>query len=627
MTTQRKRILSSLMKGNKLKYLGAIGAMIAGTGVGFIPPLMLAGTIDALASAANQQMDAAIDLPGPVGTWFTAQGGIPYLLNHLWIIAAILIVLYIVGSLFQYLRGRWTAQASEQFAKSLRDRLYSHLQRLSYAYHVKAQTGDLIQRCTSDVDTIRKFLSAELVEIFRAVAMVAISLVVLLNINVRMTLYSMVLVPPLFLFAFGFFNMVRKYFKLADEAEGKMSAVLQENLTGVRVVRAFGRAQFEDDKFDATNEDYYRKSMKLVRLLSIYWSGSDCMSLLQTCLTVVCGVFIVVTAPEQLTLGQMVIFVSYVSMLLWPIRQLGRILSDLGKAMVSFGRISEILETEPEKDQTGAQDYPIDRDIEFRHVGFAYDDNHEILKDINLTVKQGQTVALLGATGSGKSTLMHLLQHLYNVTHGEILIGGVNINNIRKEHLRSRVGLVLQEPFLYSRSVRNNIGIARKHFTDDMVFSAAQVANAHDFINGFDKGYDTMVGERGVTLSGGQKQRIAIARTLLKKNDILIFDDSLSAVDTETDRAIREALQVERAEGTRHATTFIISHRLTTLAEADVIAVMQQGEIVQLGSHEQLVHEDGLYKRIYQIQSTLADEMKDKNGAKEAPAHAVLRRA
>jgi len=318
-----------------------------------------------------------------------------------------------------------------------------------------------------------------------------------------------------------------------------------------------------------------------------------------------------------------VIFISYISMLLWPIRELGRLLSDLGKAMVSFGRVSEILEAEPEQDASEAMDYPLDRDIEFRHVGFAYDEGHDILKDINLTVKQGQTVALLGATGSGKSTMMHLLQRLYDVSCGEILIGGININQIRKEYLRSHVGLVLQEPFLYSRNMRNNIGIARRDCTDDMVVSAAQVACAHEFIQGFENGYDTMIGERGVTLSGGQKQRVAIARTLLKQNDILIFDDSLSAVDTETDRAIREALNQARTDGSRHATTFIISHRLTTLAESDVIAVIQHGRIVQLGSHEQLIAQEGLYRRIYQIQAALEDEMKDETILKEADACAI----
>lgn len=623
MTNQRRKSLSMLMKGNILKYVGAIAAMVVSVVVGFVSPLMLAGTVDALVNATAQNVGAAVTLPAPLGAWFTARGGIPYLLNHLWVVAAALVALYAVGACFQYLRGRWTAQASERFTQTLREKLYSHLQHLSYEYHVKSQTGDLIQRCTSDVDTIRGFLSSQLVEIFRSVAMVAIAMVVLLRINVRMTLYSMVLVPVLFGSALVFFRQVRKTFKLADEAEGKLGAVLQENLTGVRVVRAFGRERFEDEKFRAANDDYYRKSTRVLHLMAAYWSGSDALSMLQTGIAVVCGVVTVVTMPEQLSLGEMVVFVSYISMLLWPIRELGRLLSDLGKAMVSFGRVSEILETEPEADTPEAGDYPLDRDIEFRHVGFAYEEGRDVLCDIDLTVKQGQTIALLGATGSGKSTLMHLLQRLYDATSGEILIGGVNINRIRKAHLRAHIGLVLQEPFLYSRTLRDNIGIARAGSTPAMVEAAAKTACAHDFIQEFEKGYDTLVGERGVTLSGGQKQRVAIARTLLRQNDILIFDDSLSAVDTETDRAIREALRQERSEGERHATTFIISHRLTTLAEADAIAVIQHGKISQLGTHEQLVAQEGLYRRIYLIQAALEDEVNGEPNAERVNAFAI----
>ena len=611
------------MKGNILRYIGAVAAMVMSVLIGFVAPLMLAGTIDALVNAASGNTAAAVTLPGPVGAWFMARGGIPYLLSHLWIVAAALIVLHTVGGGFQYLRGRWTAQASERFCQTLRERLYGHLQRLSYEYHVKAQTGDLVQRCTSDVDTIRGFLATQLVEIFRSVAMVTVALTVLLSINVRMTLYSMILVPPLFLFAFTFFNQVRKSFQKADEAEGKLSAVLQENLTGVRVVRAFGRAKFEEEKFQAANDDYYHKSSRLLKLLSVYWSGSDAMSMIQTGVAVVCGVVLVVTSPGELTIGQMVVFVSYISMLLWPIRELGRLLSDLGKAMVSFGRVSEILEASPETDEPDAGEYPLDRVIEFKHVGFAYEEGHEILRDISLTVQPGQTVALLGATGSGKSTLMHLLQRLYDTTRGEILVGGVDIKRIRKGYLRARIGLVLQEPFLYSRSLKGNIGIARAQCSEEDVVTAAQAACAHEFIQGFEQGYETMVGERGVTLSGGQKQRVAIARTLLKQNDILIFDDSLSAVDTETDRAIREALRQERADGRRHATTFIISHRLTTLAEADVIAVLQHGEIAELGSHRQLIAREGLYRRIYQRQAALEDEMKDGQNPEGMNARAV----
>jgi len=611
MQTTKQSILRDITRGNRMKFLMSILAMGAGVLFSLVMPLMLSGTIDALVSAADGKLDAPVDLPAQLGAWFNARGGVSYLLSHLWIIAVILMVCYAAGSLFNYLRGRWSAFASENIAQKLRDRLYSHLQNLSYEYHVQAQTGDLIQRCTSDVDTVRRFLSAQLTEIFRTVFMVAIAVTVMLSINTQMTLYSMILVPPLFLFAWLFFQWVQRFFKVADEAEGKMSSVLQENLTGVRVVRAFGRQKYEADKFSQANNDLYKKSIKLINLLAVYWSGSDLLALFQGAATLIIGVVVVVTYPGKLTIGEMTVFVSYTGMLLWPIRQLGRILSDLGKAMVSFGRASEILLTQPEQEDPDSLRPPLDQDIEFDHVGYEHEANTPVLKDVNFTVKQGQTVAILGATGSGKSTLMNLLQRLYDVKQGEIRIGGVNLNRISKSYLRSRVGLVLQEPFLYSRSVKDNIGIAKRDPSLEMVRAVARTASADDFINHFEKGYDTMVGERGVTLSGGQKQRVAIARTLLKDNDILIFDDSLSAVDTETDRAIREALKEARGELAKSATTFIISHRLTTLAEADVIVVLQNGMVTQLGSHEELVKQEGLYKRIYQIQAALEEELAD----------------
>lgn len=598
-------------RGNRMKFLLSVLAMGIGVCFSLVMPLMLSGTIDALVSAAAGKTAAAVTLPGPLGAWFNARGGVAYLLTHLWIITIILIVCYASGSLFQYLRGRFSALASENVAMRLRDKLYGHLQVLPYEYHVQAQTGDLIQRCTSDVDTIRRFLSSQLTEIFRTVFMVAIAVAVMLSINPRMTLFSMILVPPLFLFAWLFFQWVQKYFKISDEAEGKMSAVLQENLTGVRVVRAFGRQKFEDDKFNAANDDLAKKNMKLIQLLSFYWSGSDLMDIAQSAVTLIIGVVTVVTFPGKLTLGEMTIFISYTGMMMWPIRQLGRILSDLGKAIVSFGRTSDILLAKPEQEDPDSITPPLDRDIEFDHVGFEHEDSTPVLKDVHFTAKQGQTVALLGATGSGKSTLMNLLQRLYDVKRGEIRIGGVNLNRISKHYLRSRVGLVLQEPFLYSRTVKDNIGIAKRDPSWDMIRSAAKTAAADDFITHFEKGYDTMVGERGVTLSGGQKQRVAIARTLLKDNDILIFDDSLSAVDTETDRAIREALREARKELQKSATTFIVSHRLTTLSEADMIVVLQNGAVTQLGTHEELVKQEGLYKRIYQIQAALEEELEN----------------
>ena len=598
MKKRRINMVRTFLEGNAARYFGSIGAVVVNVAIGFLTPLVLAETIDAV---IGQKRPLAI--PGFLGRWVEQLGGREFLVRNLWIMGLAMLLLSVVGGAFQFLRGKWMAEASESIAKTMRDKLYRHLQTLPFDYHVKAETGDLIQRCTSDVETIRRFLSSQVIEMFRSVLMIVVALVIMLRMNKLMTLMSMVLIPPLFAFAFLYFKWVVKSFRAADEAEGRMSAVLQENLTGVRVVRAFGREQYEVDKFTRVNNALHDKAIRVNDLLAVYWSGSDLMSMSQTGITRVFGVFM--AARGKLLVGEMTVFVSYISMLLWPIRQLGRILSDMGKSLVAFDRIDEILTQKSEEDAPDAIDAPIDRDIEFRHVGFEYEEKNPVLKDVSFTVKRGQTVAILGATGSGKSTLMNLLQRLYDVKRGEILIGGVNINKIRKKYLRAHIGLILQEPFLYSRTVRNNVRIVKPDAPDDEVFEVTRTASAHEFIESFEKGYDTPVGERGVTLSGGQKQRVAIARTLLKDNDILIFDDSLSAVDTETDAAIRLALK-EKKQG---MTTFIISHRLTTLAEADFIIVLEDGRVAQQGTHDELIHQKGLYQRIYQIQSALEEEL------------------
>ncbi len=616
MASRKLLRLNEFMKGNRLRYIGAIATVGVTSVVGFVSPSMLGGIADAIRDTLTGENNP-LNFPGFMNRFFEARGGLSYVISNLWLVGLVIIALYLLNGVFQYLRARWTATASESIAKNMRDRLYAHLQTLPYDYHVKAKTGDLIQRCTSDVETIRRFLQTQVVEVFRAVLMLVVALVLMLGMNVKMTLVSMVLVPPLFVFAMMFFKWVRKSFTLADEAEGRMSAILQENLTGVRVVRAFGRQQFEIDKFNEANDDLWKKNRRLGELLAIYWPGSDFISMAQTGVTLVYGVFLAATASTSgLSVGDMTKFVSYIGMLLWPIRQMGRILSDMGKSMVSFDRLDEILSAKSEEDAPDATDAPVDGDVEFDHVGFEYEPMNPVLIDVDFKVKAGETVAILGATGSGKSTLMHLLQRLYDVEEGRgtIRIGGTDIRKIRKAHLRSRIGLILQEPFLYSRTVKNNIGIAVREPSDEQIFEAARTASAHEFITGFENGYDTIVGERGVTLSGGQKQRVAIARTLIRENDILIFDDSLSAVDTETDKAIREALRESRAEGEKGATTFIISHRLTTLSEADKIIVLQNGRVAQMGTHDELIHEDGLYRRIYLIQSALEEEL---NAAEE----------
>ena len=588
----------SLIGQNWTHFLWALIATIMMVIIGFLTPLLLSEIVDSILGSEPFTMPDFLMNP------INDLGGRDFLRQNLWIPALALILMNIVNGVFTFIKGRSSAIASENIARKLRNDLYRHLQHLPFAYHVKAQAGELIQRCTSDVDTIRRFLAVQVMEVVNTVLMVVIAMSILLPRSVPITLYSLILVPPLFCFATWFFKMVHKSFEVADEADGVLNAVLQENLSGVRVVRAFGQQEREVEKFDRGNNDLRKKNLRLNELLAIYWGGGDAISMTQTLLTLV--VCIIYACNGWITVGTLIVFTSTLGMLLFPIRQLGRTLSDAGKAMVSMKRVQAILHEEAEPDEPNALKPDLHGDIVFDHVSFAYpDDNVPVLRDVSFTIPAGKTAAVLGGTGSGKSTMMYLLQRLYTPTSGKITIGGVDIQQIDRKYLRAHVGLILQEPFLYSKSIRENVGITAPEQEAERIEHAADIASASGFIAKADKGWETVVGERGVTLSGGQKQRIAIARTLLKDNNILIFDDSLSAVDTETDAQIRAALRHEQKD----VTTLIISHRVTTLSQADLILVLENGQITQQGTHAELCSQPGLYQRINSIQNALEEEL------------------
>lgn len=588
----------SLIGQNWTHFLWAFIATIMMVIIGFLTPLLLSEIVDSILGSEPFTMPDFLMNP------INALGGRDFLRQNLWIPALALILMNVVNGVFTFIKGRSSAIASENIARKLRNDLYCHLQHLPFAYHVKAQAGELIQRCTSDVDTIRRFLAVQVMEVVNTVLMVVIAMGILLPRSVPITLYSLILVPPLFCFATWFFKMVHKSFEVADEADGVLNAVLQENLSGVRVVRAFGQQEREVEKFDRVNNDLRKKNLRLNELLAIYWGGGDAISMTQTLLTLV--VCIIYACNGWITVGTLIVFTSTLGMLLFPIRQLGRTLSDAGKAMVSMKRVQAILHEEAEPDEPNALKPDLHGDIVFDHVSFAYpDDNVPVLRDVSFTIPAGKTAAVLGGTGSGKSTMMYLLQRLYTPTGGKITIGGVDIQQIDRKYLRAHVGLILQEPFLYSKSIRENVGITAPEQEAERIEHAADIASASGFIAKADKGWETVVGERGVTLSGGQKQRIAIARTLLKDNNILIFDDSLSAVDTETDAQIRAALRHEQKD----VTTLIISHRVTTLSQADLILVLENGQITQQGTHAELCSQPGLYQRINSIQNALEEEL------------------
>lgn len=588
--------MGQMIAQNRWYFIGAAVCTLAAVIIDYLTPLLLAETLDYYLSGKPSTM------PAFVNRMVDAWGGPGFMARNLWIVGLLLVVLNVLGGAFNFCKGRWQSKAGENVALYLREKLYGHIQRLPFSYHVKAETGDLVQRCTSDVDTVRKFLANQLMAVFSSVLMIVVALVMLFRKHVTLTLLSMIMIPGLFTFAWLFFKWVVKSFRASDEAEGKMSAVLQENLTGVRVVRAFGQQQYEVDKFTSVSTDFRKKTFRLTKLLAVYWSASDAMSMLQSCLTLLACVMF--AARGEITVGTMVVFTSYVGKLLWPIRQLGRILSDAGKSFVAIERIDEVLQTPEEPEEPEAVKTALGGDIVFDHVTFGYEEGRDVLRDMSFTIPGGKTVAILGATGSGKSSIVHLLQRLFAPQSGTITIGGVDISRIDRNYLRSRVGLVLQEPFLYSKTLRDNVGIAVRTPSQESIDRAARDAAALDFILDSENGWDTVVGERGVTLSGGQKQRVAIARTLMKDNDILIFDDSLSAVDTETDAAIRRALR----ERSRDTTTIIISHRVVTLSQADLILVVEDGRVTQQGTHQELIRQDGLYARIFNIQTALEEE-------------------
>lgn len=527
--------------------------------------------------------------------------GIPDGLNvrQALLLAAILVVAAaVLSGIFNYLSKMCLAKGSENFLKSIRDTLYHHTQYLPFSWHVQHQTGEIIQRCTSDVEVIRNFVCRQLPEVFRICFLIILYLGIMFSMNVPITLAAAAFFPMIIGYSAFFHSRIGKRFQDADEAEGALSSTVQENLTGVRVVRAFGREKYEIDRFDQKNNAYSDLWVYLGKLMSVFWASGDLITNLQVLTVMVLGV--VFAVEGRITLGEFIAFLSYNASLTWPVRSLGRIISDMSKAGVSMERVAYILEAE-EEDATDANNKPaLTGDICFRNVSFAYSLDHPILKNINFTIPAGSTFAILGTTGSGKSTMVHLLNRLYDLPEGcgSITIGGTDIRDIDRQYLRQNIGMVLQEPFLFSRTIRENIGITKEQLLDEEIRHAAEIACVDESILHFTDGYDTIVGERGVTLSGGQKQRVAIARMLMKQAPVLVFDDSLSAVDTETDNKIRKELKKEMEK----ATVIMISHRITSLMQADCIIVMDKGEIQQMGTHDQLIQQEGPYKDIYEIQ-------------------------
>ena len=604
--TSRLKMLYSFIKGFRRFYLLAIVFTMLAIVFNYLMPQITKIIVDNIIGTQE------LKLPEFLQNILNAKGGIDFLRSNLIIPAALALILAVLSGVFTYLFRYCMARASEGTIRKLRNHLFDHIQKLPYSWHVKNQTGDIIQRCTSDVETIKNFLSQQFIELVRTVFLVAFSLTLMFMMNVKLSLIALAFIPVVASYSGIFFKKIADKFKYADEAEGALSAMVQENFTGVRVVRAFVRQSYEIENFDQKNDYFANYWIKLGYLLSKYWGIGDLVSGLQVMLIIVLGA--VEASNGIITLGEFLAFVFYNSMLVWPVRQFGRILSEMSKTSVSLSRIMEIVAEEQEKDNPGAITPDMSKDIEFKNVTFEYEGQKPVLKDISFKIKAGTTFGILGGTGSGKSTIMYLLDRLYELPEGKgsIEIGGVDIKKIKLDYLRSNIGFVLQEPFLFSKTIQQNIDAFKGTNTIEEIRHFAEVAAVDDAIMGFSKGYDTVVGERGVTLSGGQKQRVAIARMLMQRSPIMIFDDSLSAVDSETDAKIRGALK----DNTSNSTVILVSHRITTLMNADVIMVIEDGKISEFGTHSELLKNDnGIYKKIYDIQSSLESEISDQKDA------------
>lgn len=570
-----------MMQGFRLRYLGAVTSLGVSAAAKTFTYLLLRYFVD---------------------TYFVSRDatiGLPY-------IALGFVALALLEGGFSFLSSVLATQTAEGITRRLRNYLYDHIQHLTFTYHSNTKTGELIERSTSDVDALRRFFSDQAISIGRILLLFVINFITLLNLNAKLALISIIVIPFVLAISIYLFKKVTKAYESYQEQEAVLSTTLQENLSGVRVVKAFSRQYYEIDKFEKDNWEKYIRGKKLLLMHSLFWPLSDVLCGAQILAGYLIGAIMAING--EISVGTYIAYAGLVVYIIYPLRNLGRVIVQTSTGLVSYGRVMEIIKEKREPLDLGdhVPTGSLKGKFEFKDVKFEYEPGDHTLEDINFNVEPGQVIALLGSTGSGKSTLINLLPRFYEYTGGKIMLDGIELNRYPRKYLRQQIGIVEQEPFLFSRTIRENItyGVGRD-VDDKEVEQAARAAAIHEVILGFQDGYQTLVGERGVTLSGGQKQRVTIARTILKNPRILILDDSTSSVDTETEVEIREALQNLMTD----RTTFIIAHRIQSVANADLILVMDKGRIIQKGVHSELVNHEGVYRQIFNIQTRIEDEL------------------
>ena len=582
-TISKNRLIGlwRMLTGFRLKYVGAVASLGVSATAKTFTYMLLRYFVDSYFVQTTQ----TVSLP---------------------VIALGFLALAAVEGGFTFISGVLSSKTAEGVTRRLRNFLYDHIQHLSFTYHSKTPTGDLIERSTSDVDALRRFYSDQAISVGRIILLFIINFIALLNLNTKLALISIIVIPLVLVVSIVLFKNVSKSYEAYQEQEATLSTRLQENLAGVRVVKAFARQHYEMEKFEKDNWEKFVRGRKLTIMQSLFWPLSDILCGAQLLGGYLMGALMAING--QISVGTYLAYAGMVIYIIYPLRNLGRVIVQTSTGMVSYTRVMDIIKESREPLDHG--DYlpqgNVKGAVAFQDVSFEYEPGDHTLTNITFEVNPGEAIALLGSTGSGKSTLVNLLPRFYEYTAGRILLDGVELNRYPRKYLRQQIGIVEQEPFLFSRSIRENItyGVGRE-VSDDEVERAARAAAIHDVILTFQDGYKTLVGERGVTLSGGQKQRVTIARTILKNPRILILDDSTSSVDTETEAEIHDALQ----NLMKDRTTFIIAHRIQSITSAHQILVMDKGKIIQRGTHDSLVRQKGVYQQIFNIQTRIEDEL------------------